>query len=65
PNCEWSISGVVASPSYVPVLMWVVIATPVVIGSGIFRVPSSSSAPVIPVVVVVTVALVVRIVVVV
>ncbi|MCI91811.1 hypothetical protein A2U01_0113106, partial [Trifolium medium] len=36
PNGEWSISGVVASPFSVHVLMWVVIATPVVIGSGIF-----------------------------
>ncbi|MCI88516.1 hypothetical protein A2U01_0109803, partial [Trifolium medium] len=49
------------SSSSASVLIRVVTITPVVIGSGVFRVPSSSSMSVVPVVAIIVVTLAIRI----
>ncbi|MCH99258.1 hypothetical protein A2U01_0020270, partial [Trifolium medium] len=62
---KWSFSKVMVSSSTASVLIWMVAATPMIIESGVFRVPSSSSASVVPVVSIIVVTLAIRILVVV
>ncbi|MCI14565.1 hypothetical protein A2U01_0035697 [Trifolium medium] len=58
---KWSLPKVMVSSSLASVLIRMVTATPVVIGSGVFCVPSSSSVSVVPVVVIIAVTLAIRI----